>query len=214
MAHRRVKTLISVPRPDLPRATTRARDTPRTRAASRRSTRASTPTRSRARECASPRAATPRRDRTHPLARAPRAHGAHGRRRRVRTRHGHATSPASYEAALRAAGGTLAGRRGGPRRRGGGRVRAGPPPGHHAEADHAMGFCLFNNVAVAAAHAARAGGLRRVLVLDPDVHHGNGTQHASGSARKSSTCRATATPSIRGRARPTRSAREPGAATR
>ena len=50
------------------------------------------------------------------------------------------------------------------------------PPGHHAERDHAMGFCLFNNAAVAAA-AALAGPLQRVLVFDPDVHHGNGTQH-------------------------------------
>jgi acetoin utilization deacetylase AcuC-like enzyme len=50
------------------------------------------------------------------------------------------------------------------------------PPGHHAEADRAMGFCLFNNVAVAAAAALEAG-LRRVLILDIDVHHGNGTQH-------------------------------------
>jgi acetoin utilization deacetylase AcuC-like enzyme len=49
------------------------------------------------------------------------------------------------------------------------------PPGHHAEADRAMGFCLFNNVAVAAAHAL-ARGLDRVLIIDPDVHHGNGTQ--------------------------------------
>ena len=49
------------------------------------------------------------------------------------------------------------------------------PPGHHAEPDRAMGFCLFNNVAVAAA-SARAAGLRRVAVLDYDVHHGNGTQ--------------------------------------
>jgi acetoin utilization deacetylase AcuC-like enzyme len=52
------------------------------------------------------------------------------------------------------------------------------PPGHHAEADRAMGFCLFNNVAVAAAHAV-AGGLQRVMVIDFDVHHGNGTQHIS-----------------------------------
>ena len=51
------------------------------------------------------------------------------------------------------------------------------PPGHHAEADRAMGFCLFNNVAVAAAHALAAG-LERVLIVDIDVHHGNGTQHA------------------------------------
>lgn len=49
------------------------------------------------------------------------------------------------------------------------------PPGHHAERDRAMGFCLFNNVAVAAAHA-RARGLTRVAVVDVDVHHGNGTQ--------------------------------------
>ncbi len=49
------------------------------------------------------------------------------------------------------------------------------PPGHHAERDKAMGFCLFNNAAVAAAHA-RAAGLARVAVVDIDVHHGNGTQ--------------------------------------
>ena len=49
------------------------------------------------------------------------------------------------------------------------------PPGHHAEADRAMGFCLYNNIAVGAA-MARARGLRRVAVVDYDVHHGNGTQ--------------------------------------
>jgi acetoin utilization deacetylase AcuC-like enzyme len=49
------------------------------------------------------------------------------------------------------------------------------PPGHHAEPDRAMGFCLFNNVAVAAAHAIDRG-VQRVLVLDWDVHHGNGTE--------------------------------------
>ncbi len=49
------------------------------------------------------------------------------------------------------------------------------PPGHHATAERAMGFCLFNNVAVAAAHALAARGLERVMIFDWDVHHGNGT---------------------------------------
>jgi acetoin utilization deacetylase AcuC-like enzyme len=49
------------------------------------------------------------------------------------------------------------------------------PPGHHAEADRAMGFCLFNSVAIAAELAIRELGARRVLILDWDVHHGNGT---------------------------------------
>jgi acetoin utilization deacetylase AcuC-like enzyme len=52
------------------------------------------------------------------------------------------------------------------------------PPGHHAEARRAMGFCLFNNVAVAARALQAEAGVGRVLILDWDVHHGNGTQHA------------------------------------
>ncbi|MDF1577965.1 MAG: histone deacetylase [Desulfurivibrionaceae bacterium] len=52
------------------------------------------------------------------------------------------------------------------------------PPGHHAEPGHPMGFCLFNNIAVAAAYATRELGLQRVMIVDWDIHHGNGTQHA------------------------------------
>ena len=51
------------------------------------------------------------------------------------------------------------------------------PPGHHAEVDKPMGFCLFNNVAVGARYARQHHGLGRVAILDWDVHHGNGTQH-------------------------------------
>ena len=52
------------------------------------------------------------------------------------------------------------------------------PPGHHAEPDRAMGFCLFNNIAVGALRAREAHGLQRIAVIDFDVHHGNGTQAA------------------------------------
>jgi len=84
-------------------------------------------------------------------------------------------SPRSYEAALLAAGAVVDAVD---------RVLEGEydrafcavrPPGHHAEADRAMGFCLFNNAAVGAAHALSRG-LARVLIVDFDVHHGNGTQ--------------------------------------
>ena len=51
------------------------------------------------------------------------------------------------------------------------------PPGHHAERDRAMGFCLFNNVAVGAAHAMARHGVERIAVIDFDVHHGNGTEN-------------------------------------
>ncbi len=84
----------------------------------------------------------------------------------------------SYAAALRAAGGTMAAAEA---------VLSGSypaafafvrPPGHHAEADRAMGFCLFNNVAIAAMYGLRRHGLKRVLIVDWDVHHGNGTMHS------------------------------------
>ncbi len=87
------------------------------------------------------------------------------------------TSPESHEIALLAAGAAVDGVEralDGRYQRAFALVR---PPGHHAERDRAMGFCLYNNVAVAAAHA-RARGARRVAIVDYDVHHGNGTQHA------------------------------------
>src|SRR5207302_9183240 len=52
------------------------------------------------------------------------------------------------------------------------------PPGHHAERDQGRGFCIFGNTALAAMHAREARGLSRVAIVDWDVHHGNGTEHA------------------------------------
>ena len=85
-------------------------------------------------------------------------------------------SPASAEAALRAAGAAVAAvdaalLGSSPRV-----FCAVRPPGHHATHDTAMGFCLFNNIAIAALHALDAHGLERVAIVDFDVHHGNGTQ--------------------------------------
>ena len=85
-------------------------------------------------------------------------------------------SPGSYEAALRAAGGAvfavdevMAGKAANA-------FVATRPPGHHAETATAMGFCLFNNAAIAARHARAVHGVDRVAIIDFDVHHGNGTQ--------------------------------------
>ena len=58
------------------------------------------------------------------------------------------------------------------------------PPGHHAERNKAMGFCLFDNVAVGAAHAAAAHGLERIAIVDFDVHHGNGTESVFADATR------------------------------
>jgi acetoin utilization deacetylase AcuC-like enzyme len=85
-------------------------------------------------------------------------------------------SAGSYEAALHSAGAAV---------HGVDRVMSGDapfafcgtrPPGHHCEAARSMGFCLFNNIAIASAHALAEHGAERVLVLDWDVHHGNGTE--------------------------------------
>jgi acetoin utilization deacetylase AcuC-like enzyme len=89
-----------------------------------------------------------------------------------------AASAYSFDAAVRAAGGVIscveAAAEGGLA----GAFALVRPPGHHAEADRAMGFCLFNNVAIAAEYALRRRGLGRVLIVDWDVHHGNGTMHS------------------------------------
>jgi acetoin utilization deacetylase AcuC-like enzyme len=87
-------------------------------------------------------------------------------------------SPGSLSAAYLAAGGTLAA----VDAIMAGRVEhvfcAVRPPGHHAEAGRAMGFCLMNNVAIAARYVQKKYGVTRVLIVDWDVHHGNGTQHS------------------------------------
>jgi acetoin utilization deacetylase AcuC-like enzyme len=85
---------------------------------------------------------------------------------------------ASYRAALHAAGGACEMVRALVAGEAALGLSAGRPPGHHAEPDRAMGFCLFNSVAVAAQYAIAELGVGRVLVLDWDVHHGNGTAEA------------------------------------
>jgi acetoin utilization deacetylase AcuC-like enzyme len=86
--------------------------------------------------------------------------------------------PASWEAALRAAGAACAMVEALVRGEAPAGFAALRPPGHHAESDRAMGFCLLSNVAIAARHALAVLGAERVAVLDWDVHHGNGTQAA------------------------------------
>jgi acetoin utilization deacetylase AcuC-like enzyme len=85
-------------------------------------------------------------------------------------------SPGSLDAALQAAGGLLAAVDAVMAGRVDNAFAAVRPPGHHATPDRGMGFCLFNNVALAARHAQARHGVRRVLIADWDVHHGNGTQ--------------------------------------
>ena len=86
-------------------------------------------------------------------------------------------SPGSLNAAYLAAGGVLTAIDAIMDKRVDNAFCAVRPPGHHAEADHAMGFCLINNVAVAARYFQKRYGLERIAIVDWDVHHGNGTQH-------------------------------------
>jgi len=85
-------------------------------------------------------------------------------------------SPASGRAALRAAGAVVAAVDAVVAREADNAFCAVRPPGHHAEPGRAMGFCLFNNIAIGALRAREVHGLTRVAVIDFDVHHGNGTQ--------------------------------------
>lgn len=84
----------------------------------------------------------------------------------------------SWEAALRAAGAAVAATDAVMRGEVENAFCAIRPPGHHATPDSPMGFCLFNNVAIAAKHAMQVYGLRRIAIIDFDVHHGNGTEAA------------------------------------
>ncbi|MBV9290402.1 MAG: histone deacetylase family protein [Hyphomicrobiales bacterium] len=98
--------------------------------------------------------------------------------------HGHtvidqdtAMSPGTFEAALRSAGGAVFAVDEVMTRKVSNAFVATRPPGHHAERTTPMGFCFFNNAAIAARHAQAAHGAERVAIVDFDVHHGNGSQH-------------------------------------
>lgn len=87
-------------------------------------------------------------------------------------------SPGTYEAALMAAGAVLAAVDSVMSGQTSNAFCAVRPPGHHAERNRAMGFCFFNNVAIGAKYLQQHHGIRRVAIIDWDVHHGNGTQQA------------------------------------
>src|SRR6266516_1898848 len=87
-------------------------------------------------------------------------------------------SPGSFEAALYAAGGSMNAVDAVMKGEVGNAYALVRPPGHHATKNQAMGFCIFNNTVIAAHHARNVFGLERIMIVDWDVHHGNGTQDA------------------------------------
>ena len=126
---------------------------------------------------AAPRAETDAIARVHPLAYIEAIRAATPTQGHVTIDQDTAMSPGSFEAALRSAGGAVFAvdevMKGKTRNA----FVATRPPGHHAEKATPMGFCFFNNAAIAARHAQAAHGAERIAIVDFDVHHGNGTQH-------------------------------------
>ena len=88
------------------------------------------------------------------------------------------TSPQSYAAACLAAGAVIEGITLVARGQADNAAALVRPPGHHAEAGHSSGFCLFNNIAIGARYGLKHLGMERILIVDWDLHHGNGTQHS------------------------------------
>jgi len=123
-------------------------------------------------------------------------------------------SPRSLEVALRAVGGVLNAVDSVVSGRARNAFCIVRPPGHHARPDQGMGFCVFNNIAIAARYAQRRHGLDRVLIADWDVHHGNGTQDVFIPTARSFSSAPTNTRGTRARDAPTKQAPARGKARR
>ncbi len=123
-----------------------------------------------------PRASVEALQRVHPADYVAAIENASPKQGRVRVDQDTSMSPGTWEAAMRAAGGAVFAIDEVMTRRIDNAFVATRPPGHHAEVSTPMGFCFFNNAAVAARHAQAAHGAERIAIVDFDVHHGNGTQ--------------------------------------
>ena len=124
-----------------------------------------------------PRATTEQLIRVHPIDYVQALERATPSQGRTRLDQDTSMNPDTFEAALRSAGGAVFAVDEVMGAKATNAFVATRPPGHHAELSNAMGFCFFNNAAVAARHAQAAHGAERVAIVDFDVHHGNGTQH-------------------------------------